>query len=58
MLVLKLVADAGNADLREIRRKFPTGALVSLAFDGAWADLSPADAQLTSYVRPKALQYS
>jgi phosphohistidine phosphatase len=58
MLVLKLVADTANTDLLEIRRKLPTGALVSLAFDGDWADLSPASAQLTGYVRPKALQYS
>jgi phosphohistidine phosphatase len=58
MLILKLVADTRNADLAEIRRKFPTGAMVTLDFDGAWADLSPASAQLIGYVRPKALQYS
>lgn len=58
MLVLKLVADARNADLVEIRRKLPTGALVSLELRGAWADLAPASAELIGYVRPKALQYS
>ncbi len=58
MLVLKLVAHTRNADLDEIRRKLPTGGLVTLDFDGDWADLSPAGARLTGYVRPKALQYS
>ena len=57
MLVLKLVGDPRNADLIEIRRKLPTGALVSLAFDGDWATLAPAAAKLTGFVRPKALQY-
>jgi phosphohistidine phosphatase len=58
MLVLKLVADARNPDLNEIRRKFPTGALVTLSFEGSWADLAPAGAELSACVQPKALQYS
>ncbi len=58
MLVLKLVADAANADLAEIRRKLPTGGLITLDFDGDWAQLSLACAVLAGYVRPKALQYS
>ncbi len=58
MLVLKLVGEASNADLSDIEAKLPTGALVTLAFDGDWADLSPTQAALTGYVRPKALQYS
>jgi phosphohistidine phosphatase len=58
MLILDLVADAHSSDLDEIRRKFPTGSLVSLEFEGGWADLSPAGAQLTGFARPKALQYS
>jgi len=58
MLILKLVAAGSSAELAEIRRKFPTGALATLSFTGAWADLSPAGAELSAYVRPKALQYS
>jgi phosphohistidine phosphatase len=58
MLILKLVpADAGG-ELDEIRRKFPTGSLATLTFSGGWADLAPAAAELSSFVRPKALQYS
>jgi phosphohistidine phosphatase len=58
MLILKLVAGSPSSELAEIRRKLPTGALVTLDFDGDWAELSPAGAQLAGYVRPKALQYS
>ena len=58
MLVLKLVADSHGPDLVEIRRKLPTGALVTLSFDGPWSTLLPAGAALAGYVRPKALQYS
>lgn len=58
MLILKLVAAGPSADLAEIRRKFPTGGLATLRFSGSWSELSPAGAELSSYVRPKALQYS
>ena len=39
----------------EIERKFPTAALATLAFDGAWAELEPGRAELTALVRPKDL---
>ncbi len=58
MLILKLVGDGANSDLAEIRRKLPTGGLVTLDFEGEWTDLAPASAMLAGYVRPKALQYS
>jgi phosphohistidine phosphatase len=58
MLVLTLVADGPGAGVAEIRAKLPTGALVSLGFDGDWAQLSPAGATLNAYVRPGALRYS
>lgn len=58
MLILKLVADSRSVELDDIRRKFPTGALASLSFSGDWADLAPAGAALSAYVRPKTLQYS
>lgn len=56
MLVLKLARDEPE-HLPDIRRKFPTGALATLALPCAWADLKPGCAELAEYVRPKALQY-
>jgi phosphohistidine phosphatase len=59
-LVIRLadgdVATNGS-QLAEVRRKFPTGALATLAFDGAWVELSPRSARLASYVRPKSLGF-
>jgi phosphohistidine phosphatase len=57
-LVLRLADDDGASDdscLAEVRRKFPTGALATLTFDGTWEELSPGSARLASYVRPKSL---
>ena len=59
-LVLRLAdGDAAGSvpDLAEVRRKFPTGALATLTFDGAWVELSPRSAHLASYVRPKSLGF-
>jgi phosphohistidine phosphatase len=63
MLVLKLAgpaadgqpARAADSPLGQVERKFPTGALASLAFECDWADLAPGCAQLVDYVRPKSL---
>jgi hypothetical protein len=41
--------------LSEIRSKFPTGALATLAFECAWSELAPGRARLTAFVRPKQL---
>lgn len=58
MLILKLArADVHNHELDEVRDKFPTGGLATLSFGGDWAALAPHRAELTTYVRPKALQY-
>jgi phosphohistidine phosphatase len=46
---------AGAEGLEEIRRKLPTGALVTLSFDSPWSALSRGSAELVDYVRPKAL---
>jgi phosphohistidine phosphatase len=63
-LVLKLATAAapgdGNGDgdgaaLSEVQRKFPTGALATLTFGGAWSELSPGCARLEDFVRPKSL---
>jgi phosphohistidine phosphatase len=61
MLTLKLaggeIADrpSGSEGLEEIRRKLPTGSLVTLRFDSAWSELGPGTAELVNYARPKAL---
>ena len=63
MLVLKLAGAKGRGDpergadspLRHVERKFPTGALATLGFEGDWAALGPGRAQLIDYVRPKEL---
>jgi phosphohistidine phosphatase len=46
----KLLASAGG--------KFPTGAMASFRFDGAWTALEPNDAVLASYITPKAIAAS
>jgi phosphohistidine phosphatase len=59
-LVLRLSDGDAAADashLAEVRRKFPTGALATLTFDGTWEELSPRSARLASYVRPKSLGF-
>jgi phosphohistidine phosphatase len=60
VLVLRLAASGAAAELDgsgflEIQRKFPTGALATLAFEGPWKELGPGRARLTAYVRPKQL---
>ena len=57
-LVLKLAvreptADGSNA--LEVQRKFPTGALATLTFDGSWSELAPGGAELVGLVRPRDL---
>lgn len=59
MLVLKLSAAGRDPseedDLATVRRKYPTGALATLSFEGPWSDLGPGRARLTGLVRPKDL---
>jgi phosphohistidine phosphatase len=59
MLVLRLARSEGllSDRLSDVRRKFPTGALATLTFSDQWAEIGPSCAELTDYVRPKALQY-
>ena len=62
-LVLRLAATErsgrgeGAEGLEEIRRKLPTGALVTLETTDEWAQLDVGSAELVDYVRPKALQF-
>jgi len=57
MLVLRLTKQdgAGPDDPRRdaMKRKYPTGALATLSFDGVWGDLSFGRARLEEYVTPK-----
>ena len=46
---------AAQALLDELRRKFPTGALATLAFDGPWVELSAGSAELVDLIRPRDL---
>jgi phosphohistidine phosphatase len=63
MLVLKLASAGGrgrpvaepDSPLQQIERKFPTGALATLEFDGEWSELAAGRSRLLGYVRPKAL---
>jgi phosphohistidine phosphatase len=57
MLVLRLTNhDGGGFDdpIRDaVKRKFPTGALATLAFDCPWRELAPGRARLEEFVTPK-----
>jgi phosphohistidine phosphatase len=60
VLVLRLAGHGTSAGLdgpglADVKRKFPTGALATLEFEGGWSELSPGRASLTAFVRPKQL---
>ncbi len=63
MLTLRLTGresaerPTGAEGLEEIRRKLPTGALVTLGFDLPWTSLRRGSAELVDYIRPKALMF-
>jgi hypothetical protein len=51
------LADADSGELVPPRGgKFPTGAMASFRFDGAWKALRPHSAMLFSYTTPKAMK--
>jgi phosphohistidine phosphatase len=51
-----VVSLAGDGDrLRDVRAKFPTGALATLEWDGRWDVLAPGAARLTAFVTPREL---
>jgi phosphohistidine phosphatase len=50
-----LLVGSGDAGLRaRLAGKFPTGALVALSFDGAWADLDAGTAQVDTFFVPRS----
>jgi phosphohistidine phosphatase len=59
ILVLRLAAPDReldeDGDLATVRRKYSTGALATLTFEGPWSELGPGRAHLTGLVRPKDL---
>ena len=59
LLVLRLTASGARvpegSDLAAVQQKFATGALATLTFACAWSELSPGTAELSAYVRPKAI---
>ena len=52
---LALLLARGGESLGRLREKFPTGALASLEFGGAWRDLDARSARLVEFVTPRAL---
>ncbi len=49
-----LLVGSGDADLRaQLATKLPTGALVTLSFNGAWADLTPGAARIDALFMPR-----
>jgi phosphohistidine phosphatase len=57
MLVLRLTNHDGDGiqDPRReaVKRKFPTGALATLAFDSSWSELAAGGARLEEFTTPK-----
>jgi hypothetical protein len=57
-----LALELAHANLNELLAsaggKFPTGAIVSFRFDGAWKALEPHGAVLASYITPKTIAAS
>jgi phosphohistidine phosphatase len=55
-----LALELAHADLNKLlpspSGKFPTGAMASFCFDGAWEELEPHGAVLTSFITPKAMR--
>lgn len=49
------LATAG-ADLADLARKYPTGALAVIAFDRSWSDLDADGARLVAFVKPRDLE--
>lgn len=55
-LAVRLAGEGGELEaLRRMAGKFPTGALASLTFQGAWADLADGAATLVGFVTPTDL---
>jgi phosphohistidine phosphatase SixA len=45
----------GGSEHQLLDRKYPTGALATLEFNGSWRELRSGSAELTDFVTPKDL---
>jgi phosphohistidine phosphatase len=54
-LALALADAESRKNLPPLGGKFPTGAMAAFSFDGAWKQLRPNGARLTSFTRPKEI---
>ena len=52
---MQMLALALADELGAIAEKFPTGALATLEFEGAWSELGPGRGRLVDFVRPRDL---
>ena len=59
VLVLRLTnrkdAAAAGPERAAVERKFPTGALATLTFEGSWSELAPGGALLAEFLTPRAI---
>jgi phosphohistidine phosphatase len=55
MLVLRLSESGEGPERAAVQRKFPTGALATLAIDCKWSELAPHCSRLTEFLTPKEL---
>jgi phosphohistidine phosphatase len=58
MLVLRLSgadSDRNSPQRVAVQRKFPTGGLATLTFEGAWSELVPGGARLVEFTNPREL---
>lgn len=54
-LALWLAVDDGSGARMRVETKFSTGAVATLAFEGAWAELAPGTAELVAFTTPRDL---
>lgn len=52
---LAVMLAGSGIQLPEIKLKFPTAALATLAFEGEWSNLRPGCAELAAFVTPREL---
>ena len=59
MLILRLShsndGSVAGPERAQVERKFPTGALATLTFEGSWSELAPGRARLTEFLTPRGL---
>ena len=53
---LALLLSHSGPEVGRIREKFPTGALATLEFEGAWEALAPGSADAIAFVKPRELE--